>query len=373
MPNQTRILLNAEPFGFGPAAAIASIAPLLTKAAAEISYIGEKHTLDLQRDLPYKDIYDVTDLDRQSRKQLLEKLSKSYSHFLTAMDFEMAEIAKEAGMKTMVYDALTWYWPTIHPTIKDADLYIAQNFFGVKERLTDSPDEFPLNVVVEPIISNHHPSNQKDCVLLNLGGLQNPFWEFEDTVSYARTMIDAVRQALPTTEDLIVATSYKVANEFNDPKVKTHDREDMIKLLERAKYAIMTPGLGNIYDAASFGIPALWLPPANDSQGQQTQLLAQNDCCDEYLDWREVTQDIDYRTSQVAALKAITAALKQVEQSTRLRLELPKKLSEKLEKLSTETESKTHKLVELFGDNGVEQLTELVMKFVKEKAYASTK
>lgn len=30
----------------------------------------------------------------------------------------------------------------------------------------------------------------------------------------------------------------------------------------------MTPGLGNIYDAATFAKHVVWLPPANDSQGQ---------------------------------------------------------------------------------------------------------
>lgn len=39
--NETRLLLNAEPFGFGPTAAIASFFPLLRPHFENIGYIGK--------------------------------------------------------------------------------------------------------------------------------------------------------------------------------------------------------------------------------------------------------------------------------------------------------------------------------------------
>jgi hypothetical protein len=365
MSNQIRILLNAEPFGFGPSAAIASIAPLLIKKGVQVSYIGEKHTLDLQKSLPYRRIYDISNLDHQSRKKLLVQLSSKYSYLFTAMDFHMAALANQAGLKTIIYDALTWYWPTIYPATTDASLYIAQNFFGVTERIASSPSKFPHSVLVGPIVNTQSTNAHKEHVLLNLGGLQNPFWEFEDTIGYAKAMLEAVKQAVPQDENLVVATSAKVAAALNDPMVKTYDREDMITLLQRTKYAIMTPGLGNIYDAAAFSIPTVWLPPANDSQGQQTQLLVEHGCCDAYLDWSDVTQDIDYKTSQTAALKAITSALQRAEQSTQLQQKLNTKLLEQIAQVSARTESKTRKLLELFGESGDERVAAKVVEFIK--------
>ena len=48
-----KILMNAEAFGFGPSAVIASIFPQLSQCSIikQIDYIGEKHTLDLQKKL----------------------------------------------------------------------------------------------------------------------------------------------------------------------------------------------------------------------------------------------------------------------------------------------------------------------------------
>lgn len=319
MPANKSILLNAEPFGFGPAAAIATFAPLLADYKLEVSYIGESHTLDLQRSLPYENMYDISSLNAFERKKLLIDLSNRHDYFFTAMDFDMALLAKVAGMKTVVYDALTWYWPEIHPGIKNADLYIAQNYFGVEDRIKNELGKLPKTRVVKPIVESKKSSKQKDLVFLNLGGLQNPFWELSTTANYAKTILEIVEQILPANERLVVATSSKVTSKLNNPIVKNYSRNDVIKLLTQTKYAIMTPGLGNIYDVASFNIPTLWLPPANDSQGQQTQLLVENDCCDEYLDWKDFTQKIDYSASQVSAMEAISSALESIEQNTMIR------------------------------------------------------
>src|SRR4051812_3790761 len=107
-----RLLLNAEPFGFGPAAAIATIAPLLHAHGMALDYIGEQHTLDLQKGLPYQNIYDITGLNTLQKSELLESLASQYDYFLTAMDLVMAGLTEQIGLKTIIYDALTWYWPS---------------------------------------------------------------------------------------------------------------------------------------------------------------------------------------------------------------------------------------------------------------------
>ncbi len=369
---ERRLLLNAEPFGFGPAAAIASLAPLLQKNGLHISYIGEKHTLDLQRYIAYEVIYDTTLVTPHEKSRLMNELAGKYDLFVTAMDFDMAEMAQEVGMKTIIYDALTWYWPEIHPAVKNAELYIAQQFFGVKERLTDEADVFPAYRLVPPIVSTCD-SAEKLHILLNMGGLQNPDWDFDDTITYAKLMLNTVAAAVPETETLVVTTSSRVAEALNDPRVVTLPRQRMINALEEASVAIMTPGLGNIYDAATFDVPTLWLPPANDSQGQQSKLLAENGCCDESIDWSELTGPIDYKAPQTMVLQGITTALRTVTKNEPLKRKLSAIAAEKLLVLDSRQNSNARKLLQLFGTNGVADICEAIIGHLRSMAYADTK
>ncbi|MDB5184510.1 MAG: hypothetical protein JWN38_318 [Candidatus Saccharibacteria bacterium] len=370
--SKPRLLLNAEPFGFGPAAAIACLTPLLQERGMQISYIGETHTLDLQKHLAYEAMYDTTSMTSHEKRILMNQLATRYDLFVTAMDFSMAEIAEAAAMPTVIYDALTWYWPQIHPAIKHADLYIAQQFFGVQERLALEASAFPAYAVVPPIVAANEGA-EKQHVLLNMGGLQNPYWDFHDAVAYAQLMLNAVSAALPETETLIVTTSATIAKALHDPRVSTLSRQSMIDALRRAKTAIMTPGLGNIYDAASFNVPTLWLPPANDSQGQQSMLLAENGCCDESLDWSELTGAIDYRAPQTVVVQAITHALQAVTHSKNLRQQLSRLSSQKFQALSTHQNSNAKNLLQLFGSDGAIDIASAIAQHVESRTYVGTK
>lgn len=295
MPSSKRlVLLNAEPFGFGPSSAIANIALKLHEANVELRYIGERHTLDLQKALPYQKVYDITHLSEEERVTLLKKLQPECDLFLTAMDTTMAKQAKKVGLRTAVYDALAWYWPKLSSGIQNCDLYLAQNFFGVKERLIGADLRTPKTIIVPPIVHPKQRAATATKILVNLGGLQNPLWSVEQTVQYARLMLDTVKAALPN-EELTICTSSAVAKGLDDINTHVYSRSEMIRILEDTKYAIMTPGLGNIYEAAAYQIPTLWLPPANDSQGQQLDLLFEHNVADARIDWGDVTGKINYR------------------------------------------------------------------------------
>jgi len=101
----TRLLLNAEPFGFGPTAAIATFFPTLRDAFDVVSFAGKGHTLDLQWKLPYDQVHDIS----VSSDEEIKNIVKQYDVVFTALDFEFAKISKAQGVKTIIYDPLTWY------------------------------------------------------------------------------------------------------------------------------------------------------------------------------------------------------------------------------------------------------------------------
>ncbi|MFE3252081.1 hypothetical protein [Streptomyces sp. NPDC059209] len=332
-----RLLLNAQPFGFGPPAATAALARELAPLCGELAYFGAGHTLDLQHRPPYHAVYGTTGLSDGERLAWLRRLAPRYDLFVTAMDFDEAVLARRAGLEVAVYDALTWFWPEIPAVAGDAAPYVAQDFFGVRERIAADPALRRNSVVVPPIVPLLPPrrlwrperperlerpgDGRPRHVLLNLGGLQNPYWEPSDAAAYARLMLDAVRAAQPAGRSVVVTTSRGVAAALGVPEapdtdlhtsVRTDDRDTVLELMSGAAYACMTPGLGNIYDAAATGVPTLWLPSANETHHLQARLLAEHGFCDARLDWPDVGGPADYgvpASSPTADPEALTRAI----------------------------------------------------------------
>ena len=353
--SERKLLLNAEPFGFGPSAAVASFFPFLRNAFQCIGYLGKNHTLDLQKDLPYDALHDISDMTDEQADEIIAE----YDVFFTVLDCEMAERALALGLKVIMYDPLTWYWHEVPACIKRVNLYLTQDFFGVRERLANEPTLFPPDVHVVPsIVRAVEEKEEPQYVLINLGGLQNPLWSVEDTEQYARVVIQALQGSISANE-LIIATSSAVAMRLDDPRVRSYSREKMGEIMKASKYAFMTPGLGNIYDAAAFDLPTVWLPPANDSQGQQLHILGKHDMADAWVDWEDMGHPINYWDDQPRVLDTIRDAIHSAEFG-----ELFGGVVEKAHATVMDKEtSQTSALLSEFGTGGAEEVAKRVIEF----------
>jgi hypothetical protein len=361
---QIKILLNAEPFGFGPTAAIAAFFPYLKESGVYLGFAGKGHTLDLQRSLGYDQIHNLDDFSSQNEEGGIRKIISEYDAVLTALDFSFARIAKEEGKFVGIYDPLTWYWKDIPQVVRDCDVYFAQNFIGVSKRIENDKDFFQKTVIVPPIIQVCEDNLPKNKVLLNLGGLQNPFWNLETTTSYASIIIQSVKDLLPN-ENLIITTSSKIAENLRDLSVQTFTKEELSKIMEISKYALMTPGLGNIFDAACHNLPTLWLPPANDSQGQQLRLLTKENVVDEYVAWNN--PKINYFGDQQTVLSEISRQVQDLRSNGDSFIHFKKNLVSGLQRLKTQKSSKIKDLLNQYGHGGDKIVAEEFLKRIEKQ------
>lgn len=297
-----KVLFNAEPFGFGPSAAIVEIFKVLKSNFPDIfaGYIGSGHDLDLQKDLAYDDIF--------SSKEEGECIAymKDYDIFITAMDRNMAYLAKKAGLVVIFYDALAWYW-TDFRHMEYSDYYIYQSF--LKE------PHFPKNtpsflVEIAPlgldVTKKQTIKDTNDYALINFGGLQNFYWTPDVLSAYVRLVLDAVHPVLKRYfSEVVILSNSKIAQEFKEYGVKTVAPDIAKQLMSQSALTLATPGLGNIYDLANAGVNCLFLPPANDSQGQQLEILAQSGIINTSLDWGRWGCQINYFQEQAAVMNCI--------------------------------------------------------------------
>jgi hypothetical protein len=357
-----RLLLNAEPFGYGPAAAIAVFFPLLRPHFEVIGYAGKRHTLDLQRALPYDALHDISGAAREERAEALAPIFSRYDLFFTAMDHKMAQLAKSAGLPVYYYDALAWYWPEIPASARQSELYLAQDFFGVKERLASVFGGAGNAHLVPPIVPSRIAARAREHVLINLGGLQNPHWPLEGVVAYARSVLAALRRAIPASERILIAASEAVTRQLDDDGVRSYSRSEMEQLIAGAKAAFMTPGLANLYDAAAFDLKTIWLPPANDSQGQQLRLLEAHGMRDASIDWHDLGYStMDYAGEQGAVLSRISSAAQELAGSAAAQTRFAELASLHYQALSKDLGSKTAKLIDTFGSGGEQRVAALVL------------
>ncbi len=370
-----RILLNAEPFGFGPSAAIAEIFPHLRDKISSLGYAGYGHTLDLQQKLAYDAIYDFGDAANSRKKEKFQQLAVDYDIFITALDFEAAKWAKEMGLKVIIYDPLTWFWKDIPPEIKQMDLYIAQNFFGVSERIKANPDDFPETVIVPALVSpnqkatSYEPSKE---LLVNLGGLNNPFLEEKDLILFSTLVFETIKNACSTEFD---KTTY-LANQTIAKAmatlctVETLTPQETQSRLSSSNLAIMTSGLANLYEASLMNKKVIWLPPVNDSQGQQIMLLKQHGMVDYHLDWLDIfveDEPIDYFDAQEKVMRQIAIYLKRLSQEPASRIRFKEFLLRVYADSLKDKSLTLPSLASTFGTDGAIKAAESILLWIEKQ------
>src|SRR5690348_12002820 len=90
-----RVLVTAQAFGFGPAAAMAQVFHYLRSRVHYLGFAGAGHTWDIHMRLPYDALYR---LPAERYGEAFRRLCADYDAVLNACDFSAAEAAKDAGI-----------------------------------------------------------------------------------------------------------------------------------------------------------------------------------------------------------------------------------------------------------------------------------
>ena len=314
-PLPLRVLVTAQAFGFGPAAAMAQVFDHLRPRVRYLAFAGAGHTCDIHEALPYDAVHRLPEL---GTGEAFGRLCADHDAALVACDFPATEAAKAAGIPVGIYDPLPWYWPAWPQVVSSADLYMCQDFFGVRERARDAGRGDI--VIVPPMLPTRvrAASRRSHHALLNLGGLRNPFLSQEDCVSYARLMLLALFPvAARLYAEVHVATSHSIALDLRRevPAARTLSPQEAQRRLGSSEIAAMTPGLGNIYEAAALAARVFWLPPTNATQGLQLDALRQRGLAPFAADWHDLLPGrapIDYRGSEPEVTASVVDAIRSV-------------------------------------------------------------
>ncbi len=363
-PLPLRVLVTAQAFGFGPAAAMAQVFEYLRPRVRTLAFAGAGHTCDLHRNLPYDAVHRLPDVGTD---EAFGRLCAEHDAALVSCDVPAGEAASAAGIPFGCYDPLLWFWPERPSVFESAEVYMCQDFFGVRERV-DDPGR-PNVVVVPPMLPGlvSTATERGSRVLVNLGGICNPLHPQDASVSYARLVMTILPAAAQRYAEVHVATSQQIASHIQHEvsAARTVPTREVQRLLGTCELAAMTPGLGNIYEAAALAKRVFWLPPANASQGQQLVLLRQRGLAPFAADWHDILPGrapIDYwRPEPIAMMDvadAIEDAWKDPAAAERLRTRFLQAHGEPA------TPNPLHALLVLFGAGGDRRVAEIFVERV---------
>lgn len=361
-----KILIWTSSFGFGPSAAAANFHGHLRGFFDHIGFAGKGLAFDLQRGLRYEALYDTAQMDKHSIDQMLEE----YDYALICGSLKKAKKAKEAGLTVFFYDDLTWAWPDeiIKQLIETSDLYFAQDFFDVEERLAKFSEARNVRII-SPIVCRdwferrfeiHH-----EYIVVNFGGLQNPLIDTKDMALYATQIAQSAHAAFPS-KRIVMCGSRAIADALPELPIQTIRYHSMPEFLSKAEFAMMTPGLGNIHRAAASNIPTIWLPPANATQGIQLTHLEKCGFADASLDWRKfIGSQLYYNGDEAQVMQSISEVWKQRMTDPSTQDALTSLMREAAAGLELTKSSKVSAVLDYFSSNGGAEMC----KWVIERVY----
>jgi hypothetical protein len=277
-------------FGFGPAAA----------ALALINGVEEPYDWHLvssgsaaafaQAHLPNAAHLQLDTFGRASRRQF-RGLAASGSLTISITNPDFAAWAAGEGYAVGIVDTLDWMWPSLPAGVDQAQFHLTQLFFGdTAKAARPHPQAEVVRPIVDPSlwrIGDRQPS--PGTAVIGFGGMHLPL-RFGDRLvaDYTRWLLGA---ALPILLDQSGIAKVSIVGGRPDlqnlvpPQWSDHPAVEVrpslpqplySELLRSAKYLLLSPGLGSLYECAASGLTPLLQPGWNMSMLLQAYHLERN-------------------------------------------------------------------------------------------------
>lgn len=284
------VLCIAQDFGFGPVSKLLAISENLQNVRK--IFFGQGVALELARYHAFDEIHECGRSDYEHLRTLL----KPADLVVNVMDFPLTPLVKSIGCRYFLIDSLAWFWPELPSGAELADSYFCQNFFG--HGVAQKVREYRLEnaQIIGPIINtNFRRSAKKDQVIVNFGGLENPYVKIGENSDYPFIMLAILlpilqsrfAQILVTGRERVMRMCRDRFSDIANCRFVNLAPRMMLEELYCSQALFTTPGIQTIYDAAD-KLPIFCLPPQNDSNIRNLRVLTEHQVIKHYLAWEEV-------------------------------------------------------------------------------------
>ena len=283
------IVFTAQAFGFGPVSKMLAISENIS--GIRKIFFGSGVSYDLAKQHCFDSIHYV---EQNESSRIISILSQC-DLFINVMDFSISALAKLAGCPYVLVDSLLWFWPDLPAGIREADIYFCQNFF---ESIEYKINKYGLSNahIIGPVISEDFRKNSRiNQVIVNFGGMENPYVTVGKNSNYPfiilKNILPVLKQEfshiLVTGREKILKICRTIFPESKTLKFKMLNQKQMLEELYQSKAMFTAPGIQSFYDAAD-KLPIFCLPPQNNSNLRNLQLLIRHGAIKNYFQWDDL-------------------------------------------------------------------------------------
>jgi uncharacterized protein (TIGR00661 family) len=283
---KVRVAVVCEEYGFGPVSTAQKIAQFIYPYVESIDFIGTNYTCALQEPANYSRIHFLQ--RARDVAVYLKARAGAYDCVINVMDFSI----KNIGIPMVMIDQLSWYWDSEVP-VQDYDVYLAQRWLSTQ--LSEAYVDRLPTVLARAVPAQQQPRAYK--VLLNFGGLINPFLSQAQIKHYVQTVAECVKRL---SDSVKIIGNYKLQT-ITGLDIECVDIATAHALLQRCSLFIGTAGIGNICDVADLKKPYIWLPPTNPSQARQLEMIGRRNA----IDWCDMpgNDSVDYAKLSISDIE----------------------------------------------------------------------
>ena len=293
------LLCGAVPFGYGPAAKLLTLAPLLRRHW-QLVFAGQGVAWELVSRSPecFARIVETNAAEPQGRA-----LIDSATAVLSIMDREIAAAAHDAGKPCYVVDSLLWLRDRTPPEFGGASVYWAQRFGTDDEFQTDyAPRPTLVGPVVSPGVQTE--ATQRAGLLVHLGGCEGASQCAEAYRAYGEFVLKAIAGSGLTADFApqvtIVGGARCIAALQRDFAVRGWEflslsPSEMNARVRAASLVLTAPGLTNVLECFHSRAPVGFLPPQNYSQWSTLRRLGRQGLAPWAMNWDDASRDLPLR------------------------------------------------------------------------------
>jgi hypothetical protein len=285
------IACSAYPLGYGPASKLIVLARALRDRGWEPVFLGTGIAAELAA---RSDVFARIVASEPEDPEVRHWLGAARV-LLSVMDRDVAAAARESGHPYCVVDSLLWMRDRVPDVFLSANRYWAQDFPGVRERLTEIN---PTPTVVGPIVAPMRCAKYDSVgsLVVNLGGMQSPGRDDDGATRYANFVVDGLlrsRLATRFSGRTTVLGGQRIIDHLRSRcaaaglEFASLPHDEGIARLGRAALVLTAPGLTTTLECFQLSVPTFFLPPQNYSQWWSLHVLREHGLAPGSFHWED--------------------------------------------------------------------------------------
>lgn len=315
-----RILCDAIPFCFGPAAALETLLRQLCYSAeipleVDVLVSGSTREFLERSDLPVS----LLPVDSEDAEALAKLDLQPYSAFLTICNPVSWRSVKGRGLPSSYVDFLLWMHCGPPGDHFAADLYLAENYPGTPEWVQRRGQEIPNLAVIPPLVQHVVRRPRPGLLLVGLGGLYSRLTVPGVNTNYislvtrqllaasARDRFERIMIAGPRGAQSLIEPHLAG---FSGSSFHSFSHRDFLQALGECEAFLSHPGLYAPFEAMLAGVPTAFLPPSNYTQLLQLRHFRRHRMADFSFSWDDLGGDLI--ASDLSEPEGVAAVLAQI-------------------------------------------------------------